>query len=87
LRGLFEPEAFGPEIAILLAAETVRKVVGLVKLEISLFAGLLMAGATLLARAQIQGLEGALISTAIEYGLRGVRAGATVVKTWSHWIG
>jgi ABC-type transporter Mla MlaB component len=36
------------------------------KVEVSLFAGLLVIATTLLARAQIQALEGALLSMAVE---------------------
>ena len=44
------------------------------KLEIPLLAGLMFLGTQLLARAQIQGFEGALLSSGVGYGLRGVRA-------------
>jgi hypothetical protein len=46
------------------------------KLEISLLTGLLFLGAQLLARAQVQGFEVALISSGAEYALRGWRAAA-----------
>jgi hypothetical protein len=52
-----------------------------------LFAGLLVIGTTLLARAQIQGVEGALMSTALEYGLRGLRAAGTVLRKSARCIG
>ena len=83
---LFEPEALGPRIAISFPAETDGKVVGLVKLEMSLFAGLLVIGTTLLAQAQIQGVEGALMSIALEYGLRGLRAARTVLRKSARYI-
>ena len=50
------------------------------KVEVSLFAGLLVIATTLLARAQIQGLEGALLSMAVEYSFRGVRAGSRILQ-------
>jgi hypothetical protein len=84
---LFEPKAIGPRIARSFPAETVGKVVGLVKLEMSLFAGLLVIGTTLLARVQVQGVEGALVSTALEYGLRGLRAAGTVLRKSARCIG
>ena len=51
------------------------------KVEVSLFAGLLVIATTLLARAQIQGLEGALLSMAVEYSFRGVRAGSRILHS------
>jgi hypothetical protein len=45
-----------------------------VKIEISLLAALLFIAIDLLARAAAQGVEQALFSTAIEYGLNGVKA-------------
>jgi hypothetical protein len=45
-----------------------------VKIEISLLAALVFIGIDLLARAAAQGVEQALFSTAIEYGLNGVKA-------------
>jgi hypothetical protein len=68
-------------------AESVGKVVGLMKVEVSLFAGLLVIATTLLVRAQIQGLEGALLSMAVEYSFRGVRAGSRILHNMSRWIG
>jgi hypothetical protein len=79
--------AVGPCIAISAYAESVGKVVGLMKVEVSLFAGLLVIATTLLARAQIQGLEGALLSMAVEYSFRGVRAGSRILHKLSYWIG
>ncbi len=49
------------------------------KLDIPMFAGLLWIGTAWLARAQIHGFEAALISTAIEFGLRGMRAGSRII--------
>ena len=79
--------AVGPCIALSAYAESVGKVVGLMKVEVSLFAGLLVIATTLLARAQIQGLEGALLSMAVEYSFRGVRAGSRILHSMSRWIG
>ena len=45
------------------------------KIEIPFLAGLLFLGTDLLARAAAQGFEQALFSTAIKYGLNGLRAG------------
>jgi hypothetical protein len=44
------------------------------KFEIPLLTGLIFLGSQLLARAQVQGFEAALISSSIDYGLRGWRA-------------
>jgi hypothetical protein len=38
---------------------------------------LLVIGTTLLVRTQVQGLEAALLATAVEYGFRGMRAGSS----------
>jgi hypothetical protein len=45
------------------------------KIEFSLFAGLLLVATSLLTRAAAQGFEQALLSTLVEYFLSGVRAG------------
>ena len=42
------------------------------KIDISFLAAFLLIGTNLLARAAVQGLEQALVSTAIEYGSAGV---------------
>jgi hypothetical protein len=44
------------------------------KIEFSLLSTLLLMGATVLARAQAQGIEQALFATALENGLTGVRS-------------
>ena len=44
------------------------------KIEVPLLAGLLLLGTQLAARAQVQGFEGALISSGVEYGVSGWRA-------------
>ena len=46
------------------------------KLEIPLLTGLVFLAMQLLARAQIQGFEGALLSSSVEYGMRAWRAGS-----------
>jgi hypothetical protein len=43
------------------------------KIDFSLFASLLLIGTNLLARAAAQGFEQALLSTVVEYWLKGVR--------------
>jgi hypothetical protein len=58
-----------------------------VKLEMSLFAGMWLVGITLLARMQIQGVEAALFSMAVEHGVRVARAGSTVARNTLRWIG
>lgn len=45
------------------------------KVEISFLATLLLIGTDLLARAAVQGVEQALLATAIEYGMGGMRKG------------
>jgi hypothetical protein len=49
--------------------------VDLVKIEISFLATLLLIGTDLLARAAVQGVEQALLATAVEYGMGGMRRG------------
>jgi len=43
------------------------------KIEIPFFETLLLIGASLMARMQLQGVEQALAATAIEYGMNGIR--------------
>ena len=50
------------------------------KLEVPLLAGLVFLGTQLLARAQIQGFEVALLSSGVEYGLRGLRTAAKQLR-------
>jgi hypothetical protein len=50
------------------------------KFEFSTLAALWSAGAALLLRMQIQGFEAGLISAAAEYGPRGMRALAKLVR-------
>ena len=57
----------------------------LVKLESSLFAGIFVIAATLLARVQMQGLDAALASVAIENGVRALRAGSRLFRIALHW--
>ena len=45
------------------------------KIEISFLATLLLIGTDLLARAAVQGVEQALVATAVEYGMGGIRRG------------
>jgi hypothetical protein len=44
------------------------------KIEMSLASTLLLIGTTLLARAQTQGFEQALLATAMEFGVNGLRS-------------
>lgn len=58
------------------------------KLEIPLLAGLVFLGSQLLMRAQIQGFEAALLSSGVEYGLRGWRAASKRLhRTLTHCTG
>jgi hypothetical protein len=57
-----------------------------VKLESSLFAGIFVIAASLLARVQMQGLDAALASVAIENGIRAMRAGSRVLRSTLYWI-
>ena len=43
------------------------------KIEIPFLESLLIVGASLMARMQLQGVEQALAATAIEYGMNGIR--------------
>ena len=45
------------------------------KIEIPFLAGLFLIGTSLFARIATQGVEQALFSTAIEYGLNGIKRG------------
>jgi hypothetical protein len=49
------------------------------KIEIPFLAGLLFVGTDLLARAAVQGVEQALFSTAIEYGLNAIKTSRRVL--------
>ena len=62
------------------------KALDAMKLDIPLFAGLLVIGTTLLVRTQVQGLEAALLATAVEYGFRGMRAGTKVLRSALCWM-
>jgi hypothetical protein len=50
------------------------------RFEISMLTGLISAGAAVLARIQIQGVEAGLISLTAEYGLRAARAAKTLLR-------
>jgi hypothetical protein len=52
-----------------------------VKIEISFLAALFLVGTDLLARAAAQGLEQAFFSTAIEYGVNGLKSTAKFLPT------
>jgi hypothetical protein len=47
----------------------------LTRIELPLFTALLVVGTDLLARAAVQGIEQALLSTIVEYCLKGLKAG------------
>jgi hypothetical protein len=51
------------------------------KIEIPLLAALLLMGTNLLARASVQGVEQALLATAIEHAVSGVRAGQRLLRS------
>jgi hypothetical protein len=51
------------------------------KFEIPLLAGLALLGTQLLVRVQLQGFEGALLSSGVEYGLRGWRAASKRLRS------
>ena len=51
------------------------------KIELQCLAGLLMSGTTLLFRMQIYGVEQALITTAVELGVKAVNAGKAIVSS------
>lgn len=53
------------------------------KLELPLLTGVMFLATQLLARAQVQGFEGALISSCVEYGLRGWRGAAKRLRAWT----
>ena len=49
------------------------------KLDMAMFAGLLWMTTAWLARAQIHGFEAAMMSTVIQFGLRGTHAASRVI--------
>jgi hypothetical protein len=54
------------------------------KFEIPLLAMLLVTSSSLLARIAVQGIEPALVSTAIEWWFTGLRAGARLFRKSDH---
>jgi hypothetical protein len=50
------------------------------KLEVPLLAGLVFVATQMLARAQVQGFEAALVSSGMEYGLRVVSVGSKLFR-------
>ena len=56
------------------------------KIEIPFLAALVLIGTSLLARMAAQGVEQALFSTAIEYGLDGVRAVKRLLPNTIHLV-
>jgi hypothetical protein len=55
------------------------------KIEISFLAGLLIIGTDLLARVAVQGVEQAVFSTAIEYGLNALKSGRRFLTNNLGW--
>jgi len=55
------------------------------KIEVSFLAALLLIGTDLLVRAGAQGIEQALLSTAIEYGTRAIRAARKLLPGSMRW--
>jgi hypothetical protein len=51
------------------------------KIEIAFLTSLLLAGTSLLVRIQAQGVEQALVSLGIEYGLNGLRVGRQLITS------
>ena len=74
LHKLTAVDRLGIQVAI--DSEQGRKGDVTMKLEIPLLAGLAFLATQLLARAQIQGFEGALLSSGVECGVRAWRAGS-----------
>jgi hypothetical protein len=50
------------------------------KIEISILAGLLILGTELMARASVQGVEQAIVSTVIEWTMSRVKAAGNVLR-------
>jgi hypothetical protein len=61
--------------------------VNLMKIEASVLAALLVIGTDLIARIAVQGIERALLSTAIEWSLARIKAGVTAFPNITDWIG
>jgi hypothetical protein len=57
------------------------------KIEISFLAALFFLGTDLLARAAAQGVEQALFSAAIEYGLKRIKAAPRLLPDKAKWDG
>ena len=75
------PRRFGTQVAILIWQEReIESWVDIMKLDVPMLAGLISLGTQLLARTQIQGFEGALLSSGVEYGLRGLRAASKQLR-------
>ncbi len=60
----------------------------LMKIDASFLAALLLTGTTLMAQVAVQGVEQALLSTAVEWSMNAIRAGTkllpnTISSGWS----
>ena len=55
------------------------------KIEISCFAALFLIGTELMLRVGVQGIEQALLSTVIEYGTNGIKAGRRLLPNAVRW--
>jgi hypothetical protein len=61
--------------------------VNLMKIEIPVLAALLLIGTGLFARIAVQGIEQALLSTAIEWSLARIKAGVRAFPNTADWLG
>jgi hypothetical protein len=57
-----------------------KNVVNVMKIEIPILAGLLFIGNELLARAAVQGVEQALLSTVVEWTMSRVKAAGNIIS-------
>jgi hypothetical protein len=60
--------------------EKIGIMVIVMKIEISILAGLLILGTELMARASVQGVEQAIVSTVIEWTMSRVKAAGNVLR-------
>jgi hypothetical protein len=56
------------------------------KFECSLLAALFLVATNLLARIAVQGMEPALLATAVEYGMRGIKVVKGVLRFKEDWL-
>ena len=74
MRAIFRCRGIGTGLAITTKKRLERREFPM-KIEISFLAALLLVGTELMVRVGTQGIEQALLSTVIEYGANGIRAG------------